>query len=81
MRNMRSVTLTAAIATVLSQKFVGTGGAEVVPREPENYPAPVWSGDRSSRSSYPVFDSLDKRKKANRRKNKAAAASRKRNRK
>jgi hypothetical protein len=79
----RSLTLTAAIATVLSAKFAG-GSAEVVPREPESYPAPspAWDVERrTSHSAYSSYGASEAKKEAAKRKRKKIAkASRKRNR-
>lgn len=82
MRN--SITLNAAIAAVLSQKFVGGESAQIVQRDPESYPAPV---SNSTERSYSLprapqhFDSLDRKSQHNRKRKKIANASRKRNRK
>ena len=81
MKNTLSqASLNAAIAAVLSQKF--SGGAEVVPRDPESFPAPVSNGDERSYSSPKQYvDLLDRKTQHNRKRKKIAKASRKRNRK
>jgi hypothetical protein len=76
----QSMALTAAIAAVLSQKFVG--GAEVVQRDPETFASPVPTSDDYSRPrTYSHFDPLQKKKEVTRKRKKIAKASRKRNRK
>lgn len=78
----RSATLTAAIATVLSQKFSG-GSAEVIQREPrEEFASPVPQRESKSRTIVsPYLASELKKSEAKRKRKKIAAASRKRNRK
>lgn len=78
---MRNVTLNAAIATVLSAKF-GGAAAEVIEREPLDSPVDMYSTNSTKTfSNYNHFDPADKKKKQTRKRNKAASASRKRNRK
>jgi hypothetical protein len=78
---MRNVTLNAAIATILSNKF-GAAAAEMVEREPLDSPVDEYSTKSTKMfTSYKTFDPAEKKKKETRKRNKAAAASRKRNRK
>lgn len=80
-RSIRSATLTAAIATVLSHKFSG-GSAEVVQREPREFASPVPQRESKSRTTVsPYLASELKKSEAKRKRKKIAAASRKRNRK
>lgn len=77
---MRNVTLNAAIATVLSTKFGGVA-AEVIEREPIGYPSDSLSFNPKTSISHRHSDPAEKKKKLTRKRNKAASASRKRNRK